>query len=166
MFTKYKGINIPENYSGSRFKAPPETETKTHTPSSLGVYGGTKTSISPAFEDALREKSSPKKEETFELFQEPLLEESTGDAPYFEDEESVEEVKERENEQEAPHASRKSTGNGSSRLFSEFGNLFSQISSKIKQDDLIIIAVILLLLSEENEDNYVILPLLLLLLYS
>ena len=161
MFTKYKGINIPENYSGSRFKAPPETETKTHTPSSLGVYSGTKTSISPAFEDALREKSSPKKEETFELFQEPMLEESTGDAPYFE-----EETTEKENERKAPLLSRESTGNGSSRLFSEFGNLFSQISSKIKQDDLIIIAVILLLLSEENEDNYVILPLLLLLLYS
>ncbi len=54
MFTRYKGISIPENYSGNRFKTPPETSTKTHKPTAS--YTGTKTSISPAFNQAIIEK--------------------------------------------------------------------------------------------------------------
>lgn len=57
MFTRYKGAAIPENYSGVRFRdayAPP-TEMKTHkaTPS----YTSTRTSVSPTFKSAQREKN-------------------------------------------------------------------------------------------------------------
>ena len=52
MFTRYKSVEIPPNYSGNRFKSEaPETETKMHKPSALS---STKTSISPTFESALK----------------------------------------------------------------------------------------------------------------
>ena len=49
MFTRYKGTEIPPNYSGTRFRdySPPPTEMKTHKPSPS--YVSTKTSVSPSF---------------------------------------------------------------------------------------------------------------------
>ena len=62
MFTKYKGVQIPQNYSGSRFKvAELETEMKTHKP--IPAYSSTRTSVSPTFQGALSNKfneESPK----------------------------------------------------------------------------------------------------------
>ena len=63
MFTRYKGIDVPQNYSGNRFKSeiiPPITETKTHKPTN---FTPTKTSISPAFESALRTSQNMYQEE-------------------------------------------------------------------------------------------------------
>ena len=52
MFTKYKGVQIPQNYSGSRFKADGlETEMKTHKPTPS--YSSTRTSVSPTFQSAI-----------------------------------------------------------------------------------------------------------------
>ena len=164
MFTRYKGISIPENYSGNRFKAPIETETKTHKPSPNAVYGGTKTSISPAFEDALRERnmnidnSIPSEPYTDEEYQEDtILPENNNQDILFDNLDSGSEAE----PNDEPRKEKQS-----SSLLNEFSSLFSQITSKIKQDDLIIIGVILLLLSEKSEDMDVILPLLLLLLYT
>ena len=159
MFTRYKGIDIPENYSGSRFKAPIITETKTHKPTPPMTYSGTKTSISPAFEDALREQSVRPIEKLPQEFDQIFTEENIDEVTLYENENS-------NNEEEKISEKSEASNKGDTSLLGEFGNLFSQIFSKIKQDDLVIIGVILLLLSEKNEDNYAILPLLILLLYS
>ena len=165
MFTRYKGINIPENYSGNRFKAPIETETKTHKPTQNSVYGGTKTSISPIFENAIKERSYVN--DMSETIQVPDDNYQNEEATYTQstcepqsidfDEEFVEnqDTKEPENEKSPKNS-----------VLGDFASVFSQITSKIKQDDFIIIGVILLLLSEKGEDKDVILPLLLLLLYA
>ncbi len=52
MFTRYRGTEIPENYSGVRFRdfSPPPTEMKTHKPTPS--YTSTKTSVSPTFRSA------------------------------------------------------------------------------------------------------------------
>ncbi len=56
MFTKYNGINLPKNYSGTKFKQPAEdTKMKTHRaqdekPITKGVI---RTSVSPSFQSAL-----------------------------------------------------------------------------------------------------------------
>lgn len=172
MFTRYKGLTIPENYSGSRFKAPLVTETKTHKPS--GTYGGIKTSISPAFESALKERIEPVFEPSkgeSEAFENTGIQDSIdneqNDIAKVEYENTESEPDNIGNEKASPDkepaSKNNERGNG---LLGEFSSLFSQISSKIKSDDLIIIGVILLLLSENSEDNYIILPLLLLLLYA
>lgn len=59
MFTRYGNINIPKNYSGNRFRREEvyETETKAHRPSqSTYSTGGTKTTISPAFQEEIAKK--------------------------------------------------------------------------------------------------------------
>ena len=164
MFTRYKGISIPENYSGNRFKAPIETETKTHKPTQGGVYGGTKTSISPIFESAIKERTY--NNDINETLYEPT------DSYQSEEEAYATSINESQgldfNEEfiENQDSSSESEDPKKNSILGDFASIFSQITSKIKQDDFIIIGVILLLLSEKGEDKDVILPLLLLLLYA
>ena len=163
MFTRYKGINIPENYSGNRFKAPIETETKTHKPTQSGVYGGTKTSISPIFESAIKERTYSN--DINEALYEPT-------DSYQSEEAYATSINESQgldfNEEfiENQDSSSKNEDPKKNSILGDFASIFSQITSKIKQDDFIIIGVILLLLSEKGEDKDVIIPLLLLLLYA
>ncbi len=52
MFTRYKGFEIPKDYSGSRFKGEGlKTEMKTHKASPS--YTSTRTSVSPTFKNAI-----------------------------------------------------------------------------------------------------------------
>ena len=65
MFTRYKGTEIPPNYSGTRFRdySPPPTEMKTHKPSPS--YVSTKTSVSPSFKSVQLQRENfeaPKKD--------------------------------------------------------------------------------------------------------
>ncbi|MBO5338871.1 MAG: hypothetical protein J6A96_04140 [Clostridia bacterium] len=172
MFTRYKGINIPENYSGNRFKAPLETETKLHKPTP--TYTGTKTSLSPTFEEVIRQKNN-------ELSM-PFVDEDEQDLDVTED--SITDIEDNEAESDEYNnvkedfsinkpdntynentTSRKATsGNG---LLCELGSLIGKLTGSLKGEDLLILAIIVLLLSENNnDDNTIILPLLCLLLYS
>lgn len=150
MFTRYNGIEIPQNYSGSRFKneAPP-TETKTHKPS-LAI--GTKTSISPSFESALRRQTSNETKYDDEIIDEfieanePELD-SGEDNSFFEEPEQNIEIPEK-------------------TLFNEFKPIVSQIIKSVDQEDLLLLSLVFLLMSEGNESSgELIIPLLLLFLY-
>ncbi|MBQ4109064.1 MAG: hypothetical protein IJC80_06650 [Clostridia bacterium] len=61
MFTRYKGMGIPENYSGVRFREAAQTEMKTHKPSPS--YTSTRTSVSPMFHSAQLQRNQGKFEE-------------------------------------------------------------------------------------------------------
>ena len=55
MFTKYTGIELPQNYSGSRFKQDiaEDTEMKTHRGQISTVGGVVKSSVSPSFQSII-----------------------------------------------------------------------------------------------------------------
>ena len=172
MFTRYKGISIPENYSGSRFKAAPETETKLHKPSTP-IYSGTKTSISPTFEEAIRQSSAVQYEpEVEELDSEN---DTSNDTNLFIESSEIEEASlkalEADEASKLTDTYKESTTNQESTsgdgVLGEFSKLFGKLSSGLKSENLLILAVILLIFSENNfDDNALILPLLALLLYN
>ena len=149
MFTRYKGIEIPQNYSGNRFRnEAPVTETKTHKPS---VSSSTKTSISPSFESVLRHG-------TIQVPVEQIVEDVSD---FYENEMVAEEVAPTMIE-EAPLEEKNKEGT----LFDDFKPIVSSIIKNVNSEDLLLLSLIVLLMSEGNEDsNDVILPLLLLFLY-
>lgn len=151
MFTRYKGIEIPQNYSGSRFKSDaPPTETKTHKPSASFA---TKTSISPSFENVLRQGEN---EELDTNYQNELV--SSQD--FYEDENYPSE------EIIVPSEMPKESQIEEKSLFNEFKPLVSRIIKNVDSEDLLLISLVILLMNEENEGaGELILPLLLLLLY-
>lgn len=168
MFTRYKGISIPENYSGSRFKAAPETETKLHKPSTP-IYSGTKTSISPTFEEAIRQQYEPEIEEL------DSESDTSNDTNLFTESSEIEEASlkalEADEASKLTDTYKESTTNQESTsgdgVLGEFSKLFGKLSSGLKSENLLILAVILLIFSENNsDDNALILPLLALLLYN
>ena len=149
MFTRYKGIEIPQNYSGNRFRnEAPITETKTHKPS---VSSSAKTSISPSFESVL-------KHGTFQPIEEQIVE----DVSDFYENEVI-------SEENPPIMIEESPSEGKDKertLFDDFKPLVSSVLKNVSSEDLLLLSLIILLMSEGNEDsNDVILPLLLLFLY-
>ena len=172
MFTRYKGISIPENYSGSRFKAAPETETKLHKPSTP-IYSGTKTSISPTFEEAIRQSKAVQYETVVENLENDNII-SDSEEHFIENSETKEVNLESSNDDEASELTdtyKESTTNQESTsgdgVLGEFSKLFGKLSSGLKSENLLILAVILLIFSENtSDDNALILPLLALLLYN
>ena len=61
MFTKYTGIEVPQNYSGSRFKKEVEkTEMKTHRGQISSSDSGIKASVSPSFQEVIDNAVSDK----------------------------------------------------------------------------------------------------------
>lgn len=148
MFTKYNGIEIPKNYSGSRFKSLSDVEMKTHKATvSSPPMQEIKSSASPSFQEVIDKTVSELKEtdENIEI-SEPLTQISDTPACISVDEES----------------------NGASfpqekALHRELGIL--KLLDKVKQDDLLLIALIILFASDSSEnslDAVVILALLLL----
>ena len=165
MFTRYKGISIPENYSGNRFKAPPQTETKMHRPSPS--YTGTKTSLSPMFEEAMRQKSVAIPNQSQFNDEEGNDFDIGIDLP---NEENSEESKVPLDNKEASdtyyeNTTSKKSASGNSVL-GELSTLIGNLTKGLKSEDLLILAIIVLLLSENNDDGMIILPLLFLLLYN
>ncbi|MBQ7907484.1 MAG: hypothetical protein IJ309_05860 [Clostridia bacterium] len=128
MFTRYNnGINIPSNYGGSRFRVPPETETKTHRETEF------KPISSPS---AITTKiSEPEQNDYISDFQKPDLDESidTGvdenDAPadYSEPQEAKEQ-----------------------NQIKLLRDSFSSIFSHIEKDDLLLVALIILVASSSE----------------
>ena len=158
MFTRYKGIEIPQNYSGSRFKSePPLTETKTHKPS---LTSTTRTSISPMFENALKNQfESNQVEEIIDS----VSEFDQNDNTYIEEaNENFDNLKDEfssfENE-----SSELSKG---AMLLDEFKPFVSRILKSVNSEDILLLSLIVLLMSEGNsESNELIVPLLFLFLY-
>lgn len=58
MYTRYSGVDVPQNYSGSRFrkKIIEETEMKVHTSTAQGAV---KSSVSPTFESQIKGEHLP-----------------------------------------------------------------------------------------------------------
>lgn len=153
MFTRYKGIEIPQNYSGNRFKSEaPITETKMHKPS---MSYGTKTSISPTFESALRQDTSNELEAELENeFVDPVSNFSQNEIDYDENFSSP---------IEAPFVEEKVV---KSSVLDDFKPLISNIIKNVNSEDLLLLSLVILLMSDGNEDSSeIIIPLLLLFLY-
>ena len=161
MFTKYN-MNIPQNYSGNRFKQPiTETEMKTHR--ATDPYG-VKTSVSPLFKDTIDTSGgeSQAKAQAKHSFEEEIRSlpnedyedalEEADDSPAF-----CEGCESKQNEKEsAPHKGEL------------FGFLKSsgilELISKASNEDLLIMGLIVLLATDSSQqslDTIIILALLL-----
>ncbi len=153
MFTRYTGVDIPQNYSGNRFRKDlyEDTEMKVH---SSSTEGAVKSSVSPSFEQRLNYQSNVmKKDET--------IENATENDIFYQDEE--------ENNKEQPHNDSEQEKNDniqhSKSILKELSP-FSEYLKNIKSDDLLLIALIIFLASEKNGSNGdVIILLALLLIY-
>ncbi len=161
MFTKYRGIEIPQNYSGSRFSVPPpETEMKTHRPST--IYSPSKTSISPTFQaglDALQEL------QTEEIADNVYEIEDTSYNNAYDQDDSFSDVAEELTSYDIPNEASKEPSKKTS-IFEEFKPFVSKFLKNISSDDLLLISLVILLLGDGgDESSELILPLLCLFLY-
>ncbi len=135
MFSRYSKINIPQNYSGNRFKAP-ETDTKIHSP--VPQYT-VKNAHSPSFISTFEEKDQPFEEayedEKVSVQVEDMYEEST-----YEREEII----------DTPVCVDQKSDNESKGFdLSYFKNILSNISS----EELLILGIILLIASDKESSN-------------
>ena len=167
MFSKYSGISIPKNYSGSRFSNPSETSMKTHSPK---VNGAVKSGHSPTFATPKPEETNgiAMGEQTFEVFSDDTAEEDIFDnQPNEVDDEEFSPLSEKlddvsiKEQGHDEHSEKKDSSFLNSFDFSSIKSFFSHFD----KDGLIILGIILLLISDEsqkNEDMIAILTLLLL----
>lgn len=163
MFSKYKGIEIPLNYSGSRFKSSEvETEMKTHKPSPS--YRSTKTSVSPTFQSAINQavNASYTQETPPDVYE---MRDDFDEVQKFSEEPLM--VIDNEEYDEQPSENEGEEKKGLSSIFDEIKPFFEKLKSSIKGEDLLLISLIILLVSEGGNDSLEsILPLLLLFLYN
>lgn len=147
MFSKYSNIDIPQNYSGNRFKNTQayETTTKMHTPSDFSAVSS---SVSPTYERQFFEDSTNEIEYENEIY-------DTEEACLSCDEGQSEEIS-------VPECSVISSGCDSSdnKGLSALHDIFSKISS----EDLLLISLIIFLSVDKNINNNDIIILLSLLL--
>ena len=151
MFTRYKGIEIPQNYSGSRFKSEaPITETKTHKPSPSFA---TRTSISPSFERIIAPQDV---NEELEIDVD-LTNDTNTDIEY---EDTISNSSLRfEDVEEKCESDKKS-------LLDEFKPLIFKTIKNVNHEDLLLLSLVILLMSEGSENSSeLIIPLLFLFLY-
>ena len=173
MFTRYKDFSVPQNYSGVRFKAPPETETKLHKPTQL--YTGTKTSVSPIFNEILEQKTK----ESYQSGEGTMVDDTTYNDEYVESYDNEEYVESYDNEikadeENAPLSEEKTVSKENEEAKSSSLGKLGEISSSIgkllgglSSENILILGVILLLLDNQSEENLnLILPLVCLLLYN
>lgn len=147
MFTRYSGIEIPQNYSGNRFQRNEyvETDMKIH---SSNIGGATKSSVSPSFE--------AQKIADFENKTENLTD-ITKDEVDINDNDEFEDISLDTDESKCDNCD---TPKGIFNELSSFSNYFKSLQS----EDLILIALILFLASDgsiKNNDIIIILALLL-----
>ena len=175
MFTKYTDINLPKNYSGSRFKQElTDTKMKTHRAQDISTGKSViKSAMSPTFQDIIDKTVQESEEEKLdqstvnEQVEEAYadsIEESTDTEQEVQD--SFEEIYESNNELTtvAPTHNSKSEADFFS-LFKESG--LGKLLSSAGRDDFLLIGLIALLASDGSGDNLdAIILLALLLLYS
>lgn len=169
MFTKYNGINLPNNYSGTKFKQPIEdTNMKTHRaqderPITRGVV---RTSVSPSFQGALDkavEKASSENyapvNEVFDSYVNDPLATDTQDEGQFEKEAIDNEGTidgERASDAEGTIdgtsiSAPKKRDNSTFGLLNELG--LGHLFESIHKDDLLLIALIILFAQEHLQDS-------------
>lgn len=150
MFTKYTGVNIPQNYSGNRFHSPLEdTKTTVHKATdSPPVFSKVRTSVSPSFQ---------------EVIDKTVIENNT-DENYIQADNTLSNEEEYECETcnvEPEESKDEQCGN----VHLEKENSLIQLINSVGKDDLLLIALIVLLSSDKDAnsiDAIVILALLLL----
>lgn len=149
MFTKYSGIDVPKNYSGSRFKQNLETEMKTHkAPIIQPAPTVTKSSPQPSFQSIIDKAASGEKETPSDYTEQT-------DAPSNEIPVPVSII-------EPSRESEVDTHTDSSCVNSAISSLLESLNG----DDLLLIALIILLSGNEGYENKeIIVTLALLLLY-
>lgn len=143
MFTKYNSVEIPQNYSGNRFKNFGETEMKTHRAVSTPVQQSPiKSSTSPTFQEVIDKTMNDAKEVESDLLDISSKEEASY-APQLSD--------------DTPNA----TDDDATNEFS-----LARFVEKISKDDLLLIALIILFASDSSVSSYdTVIILALLLLY-
>ncbi len=192
MFTRYKGIDIPKNYSGNRFRAPIETEMKTH---SGEIISASRTSVSPSFNNGISsfqdkdEVENEGKNIDFEATEQNS--DYRQEAPYsselkeggyentnkysesydFEennyDDENRAQTHQEIDESPSPVCdisdnNEKQRGN----FFKELSSVFNKLFKNSKSDDMLLLFIVLLLANDKNENNSdAVILLLLVLLY-
>ncbi|MBQ7788337.1 MAG: hypothetical protein IJ398_01635 [Clostridia bacterium] len=191
MFTRYKGIDIPKNYSGNRFRVPIETEMKTH---SGEIISASRTSVSPSFNNGIssfqdNEVENEGKNIDFEATEqnsdygqeEPYssdLKEGGYEnpdkysEPYdFEENNYDDENRAQTNQEidESPSPVCDISDNNEkqgSNFFKELSSVFNKLFSNSKSDDMLLLFIALLLANDKNENNSdAVILLLLVLLY-
>ena len=164
MFSKYFGMNIPPNYSGSRFSPIERTETKLHRPDNQTAV---KSSHSPSFL-AKSVSEAPVINDDAEALAEAYAEDESA---YTADEQesSEQELYSQESELECVV---KDEPISNSFKESRHGGLGLDLQSLrglfhgIERDELIILALIFLLITDEGQENDEIISVLVLLLLS
>ena len=140
MFTKYNNVNIPQNYSGNRFRQSPEdTEMKTHraTANTSALVGSTKTSVSPYFQAQLNDDNI--------IPIEYSSDDTNEEANDVEQEENIEIIDTPTNK--VPNF------NSAPPMQSMEENKLYQLFKNVKNDDLLLLALILLLAKDNTENG-------------
>ena len=170
MFTRYKGVQVPQNYSGSRFAQDMEyqTEMKTHKPSPS--YSSTRTSVSPTFQSALNSRYEEEKnrktsnyvyeteENSYDNKETNIQDDKSQVLPYSSED---------ENENFKHQGKDEESKKGVTSLIEDFKAFFNSLTSTINSEDLLLLGLIILLAGEGTEETRgAILPLALLFLYN
>ncbi len=165
MFTRYSGVDIPQNYSGNRFrkKSIENTEMKVHTNQTQGAI---KSSVSPSFENQFKDEKFQSINEEISLDNSKITE-AVAENEYFEGEiidsdDSHEQIDvnlilQESNEQSSKPVNKSILGDLSLSPITEY-------LKSIKGEDLLLIALIIFLASDKNVSNNDILIILALLL--
>ena len=155
MYTRYSGIDVPQNYSGNRFrkKAVEDTETKVHT---SVTQGAVKSSVSPSFEKQFKSQQLLEDDDI-------SLENSKITEDAAENEDNYNEFSDtsyQAEENEVTDSMNIHTGILDNLNLSFIGEYLKSI----KGEDLLLIALIIFLASDKNVSNNDIIILLALLL--
>lgn len=164
MFTRYSGIEVPQNYSGNRFrkKSIEDTETKVHTNQ---AYSAVKSSVSPSFEYKYENERLSSDENDASIENEITTDNYVSEE--FSDnssENSNENFNEAINDEEAKETNSKEINSNSSFLDNLNLSFMTDFFKNIQGEDLLLIALIIFLASDKNVSNNDIIILLALLL--
>lgn len=133
MFTRYSSsMNIPKNYGGSRFRMPPETETKTHR----------ETGPVPHRKDTINEPNYVVDEPLNEADEAEIIDTSPTEnenTDYFEPDGDDDRLPEENQHQ---------------KQILELKEGFSRLFSSIKKDDLLLVALIILVASSNEGSDF------------
>ena len=162
MFSKYFGMNIPPNYSGSRFSPIERTETKLHRPDNQTAV---KSSHSPSFLTKSVSEAPVINDDT-EVLAEAYAEDESA---YAEDESAYtadeQELYSQESEIECVVKDEPISNSFKGGLGLDLQSLRGLFHG-IERDELIILALIFLLITDEGQENDEIISVLVLLLLS
>ncbi|MBE6673842.1 MAG: hypothetical protein E7596_01905 [Ruminococcaceae bacterium] len=165
MFTKYTDIDLPKNYSGSRFKqAIADTKMKTHRAQQVPPNAtAIKTAVSPSFQDII-DKTAKASEPTNELSLNADAVAEVQEAPN-ENDYSEDALSDKETQIEAFAQQNERNDSDLFSLFKSSG--LGKLLDNKSRDDFLLIALIVLMASDGAGDNLdAIILLALLLLYS